>query len=314
MEIFIKDLILKHKNQPCVVVGAGHEMFNFDYKNFKGITIIAGGSTILRVRDKIIPNYLVSANNHFPIAEIKTHRKIINKYPLMTWLIGETTCYDSIWDKDLEVYKKKIAPNYFFFDDKHFKRKKCHPNKNCCKFLDINPKKKMIYEIISDIFKNKINFSKTGVSVSDLAIAFAVLFGCNPIFIQGIDLPLSKYTTINYKQYFGSEDKIADNFDKKNTQSLRIKFFFYHLKNLNFAPYFYSFKEKILRILLNRSVFYYGFNNSIKILKWLSKTAKRNKQKIYNLSSNSNLSSKKIFPYLKKQDLKKNIYKKFFRN
>ena len=35
MEIFIKDLILKHKNQPCVVVGAGHEMFNFDYKNFK---------------------------------------------------------------------------------------------------------------------------------------------------------------------------------------------------------------------------------------------------------------------------------------
>lgn len=313
MEIFIKDLILKHKNKPCVVVGAGHTMFDFDYKNFKGITIIAGGSTILRVRKKIMPNYLVSANNHFPIAEVKEHRKIINKYPHMTWLIGETTCYDSIWDKNVEIYKNNILPNYFFFDDKHFKKKKCYPPKKCCEFLDINPGRKIIYEIIGDIFEDKLTFNKTGISVSDLAIGFAVLFGCNPIFVQGVDLPLSGYTSVNYKKYFGTRDTFAENFDKRNTKDLRVKFFIYNLKNLNFSAYFFSLKEKILRTLFKRSMFYYGFNNSIKILKWLLKIAKKKKIRIYNLSPNSNLTYKKIFPYLSKDKLKKK-FARFFVN
>ena len=53
MRLHIKNLINKHKNVPCVVVGSGPTMADFDYKNFKGI-IIAIGTSIYRFPPKII--------------------------------------------------------------------------------------------------------------------------------------------------------------------------------------------------------------------------------------------------------------------
>ena len=78
MELKIDNLLNRHSNIPCVIIGAGYTMMDFDYANFKGIKI-ATGSSIIRFPNEIDIDYLVSANNHFPVLEINEHIKYLNK-------------------------------------------------------------------------------------------------------------------------------------------------------------------------------------------------------------------------------------------
>lgn len=111
MELNIKDLLNKHSNESCIIVGSGHTMNDFDYKNFKG-KIIFCGTAILRL-PHVHPDYLVSCNNHFPVIEIEQHLKILNKYKNMNWLVSDTGCYNDIWDFDRTKFNKLI-PDFFF--------------------------------------------------------------------------------------------------------------------------------------------------------------------------------------------------------
>ena len=201
MEIKIEELINKHNNKPCIVVGAGPTAHDFDYSRFKGVVIIIGGA-ISRTNGLIEADYLISANNHFPIPEIKKHRNIINKFKNAIWILSDTACYNSIWNKDTNTFKNLLKIDHCFFDHVHFEQKACSPKRGCCKFLEDNPKRKMIYNIAEDHFGIKLNNKKIGVSVSDYAITFAMMFGCNPIFIQGVDLPLNHYKSI-FQTYSG---------------------------------------------------------------------------------------------------------------
>ena len=133
-EIDIENFYLKHKGKPCIIVGSGHTMMDFDYKKFKGIVILVG-SSIFRTRGKINPDYLITANNHTPIPEVSAHLKKINKFKNLTWIISDTACYDSIWDKNEKTYIEKFKVNYSFFDDRHFGNQPCKPKKKCCEFL-----------------------------------------------------------------------------------------------------------------------------------------------------------------------------------
>ena len=310
-EININDFYLKHKNTPCIVVGSGHTMMNFDYKKFKGIVILVG-SSIYRTRGKINPDYLVTANNHHPIPEVSSHLKIINKFKNLTWIISDTACYDSIWNKNENIYKKNFKINYSFFDDRHFNNQECKPKKKCCEFIGKKKDGKMIFDQLAQKFKIKHNLLNQGVSVSDFGIAYAVLFGCNPIFIQGIDLPQNKYTSI-YGKYYGSSNNKIDKFEQEFNKSLRKKFFMYYLKNLNFYPYIQSFYEKIQARIFKKSIFYYDFLKTKKILLWIKKISLKNDIKIYVLSEKSTLIKENIFEYLSPDKLKKK-YKKMFRN
>jgi hypothetical protein len=308
-EVNIDDFYLKHRNTPCIIVGNGHTMMEFDYKNFKGIIILVGGA-ILRTRGIIKPNYLVTANNHFPIPEVETHLKIINKFKNLTWIISDTACYDSIWDKNEETYKKKIKVDYSFFDDRHFNNEVCKPKRKCCKFIENYPNRKMIYDFLAYKFKIKHKLTKQGVSVADFGIAYAILFGCNPIFIQGIDIPFYKYNSI-YGKYYGSTTKKASDFEQNFFRAIRKKFFFYYLKNFNILPYFKSFYQKIKVRLFQKSIFYYEFNNTKRILLWLKKIANKRRVKIFVLSRESSLIKEGIFSYLSVNECETK-YQKYF--
>jgi len=308
-EINIENFYMKHKNIPCVVVGSGHTMHDFDYKNFKGIVIVLG-SAIFRTMNIIKPDYLVSANNHMPIPEVKDHRKYINKYKDITWILSDTACYDSIWDLNEENFKRNIKVKYSFFDDRHFKNKECIPKNKCCTFLKKYPDRRMIYDYIAFKFNTKLKTKKQGVSVSDFGITYAILFGCNPIFIQGVDLPQKNYTSVHGK-YFGMRNKRIDRQRNDFVRSLRAKFFFYYLKNLNFKPYFDSLIEKIKINLFKKSVFVYGLKFTIIIMKWIKQIAKKKKIKIYVLSKDSTLIKYKIFNYLSYENLQKKYSQHF---
>ena len=51
MEIFLDDILNKHKGEPCLILGSGKSLNDLNYENFKG-KIIAVGTTILRIKEK----------------------------------------------------------------------------------------------------------------------------------------------------------------------------------------------------------------------------------------------------------------------
>jgi hypothetical protein len=312
MEIKIEELINKHKNKPCVIMGSVPSAYNFDYSRFKGIVIIIGGA-INRTNGIIKGDYLISANDHFPIPEVKKHRDIINKFKNAVWILSDTACYSSIWNKNENTFKNLLKIDHCFFDHIHFDQKACSPKRGCCKFLKENPKRKMIYDIAQDHFGIKLTNKKIGVSVSDYGLTFAMLLGCGPIFIQGVDLPLESYKSI-FKQYDGI--KMPNKKELEETlffKSLRYKFLLYYLKNFNFKPYLNSVIEKIKIKYFKHSVFSINFINSLKIMKWIKNVAKKRGIKIHTLGEVSTLRTMNIFEYLP-ANLVKIKYKKFFKN
>jgi hypothetical protein len=60
MKVLIKNLIFKDKKTLCVFVSAVRTMFDFDYKKFKGIIIVAGGATYLRLKKILIIYFLLT--------------------------------------------------------------------------------------------------------------------------------------------------------------------------------------------------------------------------------------------------------------
>ena len=296
MKIDVEDIFDKHKDDSCVIVGAGHSMADFDYKNFNG-KIIISGSTILRFDKTIEPDYLVTCNNHFPILEISSHLNFLNKFKKMIWLMSDTGCYNDIWEYNPDTFQK-VKLDYITYDDRHFGFKNCKPKKNCCKFLKIYKNRKTLFEIIEDKFNTKFTYQdKTGVSVAEHALMFAVLMGFKNIFIQGIDLPTQFYRGFNFNtnKYYGHQSDYATKFMKEALTILRKKYFFYYLKNLNFKPYVKSIIQRIKFFDKKKSFFSENIENSLNIINWLSNIAIQNNTKIYNLSSNSSLKNcKKI--------------------
>ena len=309
MELKIDNLLNRHSNIPCVIIGAGYTMMDFDYANFKGIKI-ATGSSIMRFPDEIDIDYLVSANNHFPVLEINEHLKYLNKKNI-SWLMSDTACYNDIWDFNKKKFEK-LKINYFCFDDRHFDLKRCKKVRNCCKFLEIYPKRKTFFEYLGQLKKLKYSVKKSGATVAEPALGFALLFGCNPIFTQGVDLPLKEYGFKKPgKKYVGYQNNKADMFLDRTAKLLKKKYFFYYLKNLDFMPYLNSFFLKVNHFFTKKSFFAPDIKESIQNFKWMGKIAEQNKIKIYNLSNKSLFKKKKIFDYINKKNFNKK-FKKYF--
>ena len=325
MRLHIKDLINKHKNVPCVVVGSGPSMADFDYKNFKGI-VITVGTSIYRLppsaKNKI--DYLVSCNNEFPLIEISSHLNLLNKNKKMTWLMSDTACYNTLWDYNESIFDK-LKINYFTYDAVHFNLKPCKENRKCCNFLKIYPERKSLQEQVGKFFNIPYKLGK-GSTVAELGLAFALMFGCKTIFLQGIDIPTYqssvKQLGINNKVkskvgitllYPTLKNIKGDILEKETNKILRKKYFFYYVKNLNFKPYLQSLKERIQRLIFSTTPFGLNIKNTFNIFNWLGKIAVKNKSKVYVLSKNSNLLKLINFHPIDLDELKVK-YKKYFTN
>ena len=293
MHIPLEKLYNKHLNEDCIIVGGGPLMKQFDYKNFKG-KIIFIGSVILRFNRKIKPHYLISSNNHFPVVEIKSHLRILNNLKKTFWIMSDTSCYNDIWKFDPKNFGK-IKIHYSTFDDRHFNLKKCTPEKECCKFLKIYPKRRTLIEIIEKNFNKKYKFKNLiGVSVAEHAIGIAVLMGFKKIFIQGIDLPRKFYkgqTLGNKKEYYGYKSRYAEKVLKETLKICRKRYFVFYLKNFNFTPYLKGlllrFKKFIKKDFSDFSE--ENLKNSLRLIQWLFKIHTARNRKIIILSKHSEL-------------------------
>ena len=314
-EIDFEHFVNKHKNEKCVIVGGSQTMHDFDYENFNGKKIVLG-TAILRLENRFNPDYLISANNHMPVPEIDEHLKILNSYKNMTWIFSDTAVYCDIWTKSESFLNENLKINYSCYDDRHFGRKKCNPEKKCCSFLNRYPLRKNIYDILvekSSLNKDDFTFGM-GASVAEGALAIAILMGFKEIYLQGVSLTLdNKYQFLRDKnqKYFGYPSKYADDLLYRTSKPLRKKFFFYYLKKLDFMPYISSYYERTVNYFFNRSVFRKNHNQSMLNFSYLAKISKLRSQKIYCTSENSNLKNienihfiNTKFGYLKKDSKK----------
>tara|TARA_B100002052_G_C15851489_1_gene585300 strand:+ start:345 stop:1286 length:942 start_codon:yes stop_codon:yes gene_type:complete len=307
----IKNLYNKHINKPCVIVGSSKSLNDFDYQNFKGIKIVCG-ATILRINKEFNPNYLISSNTIFPIPNIPEHIRIINSFNKLTWIISDTGTFCDIWDFQKKNFKK-IKNKYFFFDERHFFKKKCVPLKKCCSFIEKYPNRTTINETLSNLAKVKFKVPIKGISIAEHALSLALILGCNPIFIQGVDLPKKHYSAkkIN-KKYYGAKSKKADEIIDTSIKLAKKKYKKFYFKNYQIKPYVSQIIKNIYFFFTNKSEYDRDYNNSKQIFNWLGKIAIKNKKKVYILSKNSMLRNISVFKYMNFFSIKYK-YSKFFK-
>ena len=284
MEIFLDEIFNKHKGEPCLILGSGKSLNELNYENFKG-KIIAVGTTILRIKEKKNISYFVSANNHFPIPEIKDHLDFLNNLKNTTWLMSDTAAYNDIWVKNHSFLKENLKINWLSFDDRHNKGELCNPKKECCKIVRNKNDHKTLQEFFFEKKANKNSFFKA-ISVAEFGLIFALLFGCNPIYLAGIDIPRENYWAHSKnRDYYGFKSEYADNFLNKTNKVIKKKYLYYYLKNFNFFPYIQSAYLQLMNKIFKKSFFSFDLDTFEKNFKEITNIAKKNHQQIINLGN-----------------------------
>jgi hypothetical protein len=284
MEIYLDEILNKHKEEPCLILGSGKSLHEINYEKFKG-KIIAVGTTILRIKERKNISYFVSANNHFPIPEIKDHLDFLNNLKNTTWLMSDTAAYNDIWVKNHSFLKNNLKINWLSFDDRHFNGKQCNPRKECCKIIENKNSHKTLQEFFFEKKAKKNAFFKA-ISVAEFGIIFAILFGCNPIYLAGIDIPKKNYWAHSpNRDYYGFKSEYADNFLNKTNKIIKKKYFNYYVKNINFFPYIKSAYLQLMNKVFKKSFFSFDLDKFEKNFKEITKIAKENNQQIINLGN-----------------------------
>ena len=189
----------KEKGKSCLLVGGSNSAKDFDFKKFKGI-IICFGDSIIRYKKQIKPNYWIASNEFFPIPDIPSHLKLINSSK-STLLISNTNAYGGIRNFNKKKLNKKLKVNWFAWDHIHKNKKPCEKKRKCCNF--INKSESSLTDAFCKHFKKKNFFKLPSGTIAIEALAFAVLLGCNKIYISGVDLP--EYRKDHYSGIFDKE-------------------------------------------------------------------------------------------------------------
>ena len=277
----------REKDKPCLIAGTAPTINNFPFKTFNGIYITVNDGPI-RFKKLFNPNYWVNANYEYPVPE--KHLKDINSFKKTVFIFADSVTY-SYTKINPEFLDKNLKVRWFAYDQRHFNHSKCQiGNFACCEILKIYPDRITIQEYIQKKFNTEYHYS-TASTVSIHALAFAIIMGCNPIYIHGVELPYYKedykhYTTFNYKCIN------APNYFKK-----------FVLKVINISSWLRFFKRKYYELFIikdkkqkkiynekiQKSSFYDDIPEIIKDFEYLVNLAKKLKRDIYILSKTSTL-------------------------
>lgn len=269
----IKDFsyfIDREKGRPCLVAGNGPSLKNFPFDRFEGVYIVVGsGPTILE--GKIKKYYWMNANHIYPAPE--HHLKNINKNKDSVFLFADSVRYWFGATYDHGFLKNNIKVPWMAFDERHFNGQKCNVIKPCCRMVDAHPGRLTFQEFFEQHFKVENINRDIGTSVLH-SLALAILMGCGPIYIQGVELPLYSKDYIYHRTF-------CDRFSVYMT--LR------------------SWKNRLKGLLTGKEIpsdFQEGIEDTLSNFKKLVNVANRQGVKVYNLSKTSMLNQIEILPYL----------------
>lgn len=209
MEITYFDFFVnREKGKPCLVAGNAPTIRNFPFEDFKGVYILCGSAP--QTLEKAIPFYYwVNANSVFPIP--KKHKNEINAIGDSIFIFADSVAYSGENIYDHNFLEKNLNVRWFAYDQRHFNHKKCQPLLDCCKLVDLYPRRITLQEFIQQHFGMDSHYS-SGSTVAIHSLAFAILMGCSPIYLQGIELPLyakdyyhsNKLSIYNLREFYNS--------------------------------------------------------------------------------------------------------------
>lgn len=291
----------REKGKPCLVAGTAPTIENFPYKKFRGVYVTCGDGAI-RLQNLFKADYWVSANSIFPVPE--EHLEIINHYKDTVFIFADSVTYSGR-PINLNFLHKNLKMKWFNFDQRHFNHSPC-PDKirKCCELLDIYPERDTIQEYIQKKFNRKSHYVGTG-TVAVHALAFAILMGCSPIYLQGIELPLEA------KDYIHWVNKEADLLMIKlkiDPSGLDLMVLMREvLKTLKDPTSWGRVSRKIakktffpnlkLKTTDNKSGFFDDFKKTLVDFSYLVDLAHDNNIEVYNLSKTSSLNRIKNLPF-----------------
>lgn len=88
---------------------------------------------------------------------------------------------------DPEFVKNNLNINYLPYDERHVKGQECNPKISCCN--RIIPNTKTIQEYLGDYLNITSElYDNTCGTVAIHMLAVAIILGCNPIYISGVDM------------------------------------------------------------------------------------------------------------------------------
>ncbi|QTL97706.1 hypothetical protein GM661_06755 [Iocasia frigidifontis] len=186
----------REKNKPCLVAGLAPTIEDFPYKKFDGIYLTCNDGPI-RLKDLFQANYWVNATTGFP--DPVFHSDIINSFPETVFIFADSVCYRNK-HLDIDFLRNNLKVKWFAYDQSHFNHQPC-PGKFsrgfiCCELIDIYPERDTLQELIQKRY-HTIDHYSPGNTVAIHVLAFAIILGCNPIYLQGIEIPVYKHEYIH---------------------------------------------------------------------------------------------------------------------
>lgn len=196
MKLQVKDIIHKHKNSPCILLCHGPSLNDITDKlqQYKDDGYILIGCNEWPLFYNVEPQYWTLCGCMI--------QELIN----LEYKINSTLFYsDSIDVLDKSVIEKYVDDDYLPF----YQRKDNFAN---AKMEDIDMDRPTIQEELQSFTKYKDDYG-IGSNVSLHMLALAVLLGCNPIYMAGIDLEF-KEGYAKHKDIDTKIDKSLKKFDK----------------------------------------------------------------------------------------------------
>jgi len=296
--------INREVNRPCVLVGSGPSMGDFDYKRFEGV-VVSVGDAIIRGASLFKADYWVSANSWFPIPEARGgyDLRIINEFSGTTFIYADSVAYSDLWENDESKLNDLLHVDWFCYDQRHHGGKLCSPPRRCCGLASMRHGRKTIQEVVSELYGVTKKYSN-GSTVAIHGLAFAMIMGCNPIYIQGIDIPSSIQPYPYYPSSRADEIMryVENSIFRESFRSGRSPYHKYLFHRM-FPSY--TKRSQLLYQFLKRSTrsFLPDMSEIFSDFRYLSNIAAISGQDLYVLNESSSLHTLDIMKYLPSGDI-----------
>ena len=286
----------REKNRACLVAATAPTILNFPYSKFKGVYITCGDGPI-RLRNLFKADYWVTVNDEFPVPE--KHLDIINSFKETVFIFSDSVTYSRRLI-NLEYLQNNLKVKWFAYDQRHFNQRPCKNRiSSCCKLLNIYPGRLTIQEYIQKKFNRPDHYSSAS-TVAIHALAFAILLGCSPIYLQGIEIP------VYANEYMHKKDFDADQLQLVKMQIKTLSNWEKIIRPKSWAAFTSSaIKRSLVRLKLikEKSPFFKDIPQILSDFGYLVDLANENGIEIINLSKTSTLNRIKNLKYLEPSNI-----------
>lgn len=199
----LRDLINTSSNitrdRPAVVFGSAPSIRSLRRNAFTGVKIGVGDMP-WRAPEFGPFDFWVTSNTYYPLPQEQKHLR--DMIASTSTILMSPECVRNTQGEmlvELNQLEKIFATfDFVLYDQRHFGNSVCKPESNCCKFVSHFNIDISIQELLNELAPNDSSPYGLSHTVASHGFALAVLLGCNPIYIAGVELPEKNK---NYKAY-----------------------------------------------------------------------------------------------------------------